>query len=557
MKAFSLIKVLTVVSMILFTHAGWGADVKYSSIEDCIKRISASCDDNEALEFRNLQKSTNDKGITTETYSLSAGAAKKECVNNKKEQLCGALNLSGKDDVKQVADSCNTAYDKYSEVATKGNEACSAFEKTETGKSCKSKVDACANKINALTQPYSPDESTDPENPQSGVGALESIALQGVYQKLGLQGQGINGDGSGACVKSIDRKARAQDKKDKDRDRRDLMDKIKKEKDDIVKFKEDLDKETNTVKEKQTELEAENKKSALKKDKEMREEIAKISKNTVDVGKRLRIAATNITKKQQQLANVNFEYQTSMLELTDDKVNQKCKQEFESLKAGIVSSKVGSAPANASPEDKKNYEALAALAAQYKAKGIRGTGELKTMLLSTRKACFEGANSRRNKNKMVNAQAVKNIQDEIEELKNSMNDEKKNLSLDQENIQKIQAETDKEKSQEETEKLEKLSNLNSKMQNLITSTNAKTQASNEKIQELNSEIQKLSIVDKFEVEDAYSEAEDAIGKSELARKRALSSCSCDTKSASDPVCSVLNDPLKSYDGKKTTTKTSK
>ena len=131
-----------------------------------------------------------------------------------------------------------------------------------------------------------------------------------------------------------------------------------------------------------------------------------------------------------------------------------------------------------------------------------------------------------------------------------MNDEKKGLEDTQKNIETMKGQIDKEKQADEAAKLTKLDNLNKKLTNQVDSTNRKVENANTKIKELNAEIAKQSIVEKFEVEDAYSEAEEAIDKGNLTRGRALSQCNCENKPSTDQTCSILNEDKQLYDGKK-------
>jgi hypothetical protein len=547
MRAFSLCKVLTVVSLIFFTSLGWGATKsKYKSRQECMQRVIVSCDSEEALkEYYTNAEVPVPNGKAGE-FTIKRTGNKKDaaaaCKEVERAKICDALDLPDKEDIKDSKEKCNTAYESYREASTKENEACAAFDKTG-GKTCKEKSNACRKTLGLTVQPSDGDPAVD-DAQTTAVGDFAKLIFNNKFGQTGAN----TAAGNGACVKSIDRKARAQDKKDKDRERKELQNKIKEQKDDLVKFKEELDKQKNENSEKIAELEAENKKESLNKDKKMREDIAKISKNTVEVGKRLRAYATAITKETQTLATVNFDFQTSMLEMTDEKINQRCKQEFESLKAGIVNSKLSAIPPNASADEKKQYESLAALAAQLKSKGAKGTGELKNLLKAAKQACFERAQTSRNKNKLVNSQAVKTIQDKVDEFKNLIADEKKNLDLDQTNIKNIQSETDKEKTQEEAEKMTKLDNLNSKLLNFVNTTTTKENNAKEEIQKLNLEIQNLYLTQTFEVEDAFSEADEAMTKGESARVKAIASCSCGESSTNYVVCLQLSKDKKEIDG---------
>lgn len=517
MKAFPIAKILTGVTLLLFTSLSWGQG---KTREQC----NQACDKQARESFTKPDTSDPEYSRKLSEYNQNITSAKTTCIENDK---CNDIDSSR--DIKQ---SCTAAFDKYSEAATKMTEACNAFDK-KGGGNCKTKAESCRKKLDNLMDGVEDEDTAD---------TLESMANT-------FLGNQKTTDSTNICVKSIDRKARAQDKKDKDRERKDLSDKIKQQRDKIVEYKEDLDKEKNENAKETAELEAENKKDVLAKEKQISDETSKVSKEIVEIGKRMRGYSLAITKETQNLANANFEYQTAMLEFTSEKINQRCQQEFQSLKASIVNASVGGAPAGASAEEQKQYAALAALAAQYKSQGIKGSGSLKTMLASARKACFERANVSMSKNRMANSQTVKNIQDKIDEYKNTMNDEKNAIATAQKNIETLKSQIDKEKSQAESEKLTKLDNLSTKLSNQITSTNEKLTNANNKIEELKAEIQNLTLVQNFEVEDSYSEAIEAIEKGKLARERAYEDCNCVANTTSSQ-CSVLATDKQNYDGTK-------
>lgn len=546
MKAFPIIKVLTGVTVLFFTCLSLGAEVNRAQCNlKCDTEAKSSC-------TKPAAGADND---ATNKYNQCVRDAKQSCIDR---DGCGELESA-----RDIKNSCEQAFEKYSDLSAKEKEACSAFDKAG-GTNCKAKADSCNKKISSLSNPFGTTSGEEPEGKENGYGALSEIANLYVNvesMKNPNQSQTASiAAGGGACVKSIDRKARAQDKKDKDAKRRELLDKITKQKEDILKYKEDLDKERDKNLKESNEVKAENKKDVNAKEKSITEETSKVSKQLIDIGKQLRARNLTITKKMQELARVNFEYQTKMLALADDKVNMKCKQEFETLKAGLVNARLGAA-SGGSAEEQKQQAALAALAAQYKAKGIRGSGEMKAMLIATRKACYESANTARNQAKLANSQDVKNIQDAIDEEKTNMKEDKNAIVTAQKDLENFKKQIETEKQTAESEMAGKLDALSKDLANQIENTTSKTNVANQKIQELTAEINKLVLVENFEVEDAYSEAIEAIEKGKAGRDRAFEACDCANKGTKglDSYCSRLNDDKKSYDGtrtKKTPTKTS-
>lgn len=543
MSAYPSTKFLTAVVILLFTSLSWGQETtaKYKNKEDCI-----ADQENETANIEKCKKASADKASEGKFNATEVD----RCVSQLALKICQPFQ--SKSDINEAKTKCQSAFEKYSEAQAKSKDACDAFESGSTAAECKVKVSSCGKKIKNLSKPFSMTGGETPEDPDpnSGYAALRDVALTQVYSKMGIANNSNTlSQTGGACVKSIDRKDIAQQKKDKDRERRDLSDKIEQQKKDILKITEELNKEKNENAEEIARLEAENKKDNLSKDKSMREETSKISKDTVNVGTRLRGLSSKITKQMQQLAQVNFTFQSQMLQLTDKKVADRCKQQMTILQAGMVNQKMGQlGGADATPEQKKQLESYAIMAAQFKANGIKGSGELRNMLISARKDCFEQADTERNQKKLANSQAVETLQADIEETKNQMNDEKKNLSLSQENIKKLQEETGKEKNAAESEKLTKLENLSKKLSDQIANTNKKIEVANAKIQELTNEINNAMMTQNFEVESNFSEATNAIEKGDLARTKAIGSCNCATALPTDEICSRLKVDKEKYGG---------
>ena len=491
MKTISVIKFFTVVSLIV------GSQVVSAEGKGCLAKCKYSKyeSDSQCADKKDAEKVACINGLVSE--------CKDSCANE--------LDSSSR---------CKDALKSYSEVAPKSKMACNAFSgrDSEDENKCYQKISSCRDRINGLMDPFG---STDGSTSSNGLDMIKDMALQKIASKSGVDISRLN-QSSTSCVKSIDSKQARQDQKDKDKEKKELEKEIKKEYDEMAKLAEKQREKQDDIKKKTNELEAENKKDAANKDVKIREQLAQISKNTVDVGKRLRSYSAAITQEQQKLAKENFDYQTAMLELTDDKINQKCKSEFDALKAALVNSKVND-PQLTSPEQKQ----LAALAANYRAKGISGTGELKAMLLSTKAACFQKATTARNAQGLNHSQNVKNAQDRIAELNNTMADEKTRLAQDQDNMKKIQDENASSKTDAEKEKLDKLNTLNVEMQNFITSTQEKTQIAQAQVKKLNEDIQKLSLKTKIEVQANFDDAMEAIDKAETARVTATKDCGCD------------------------------
>lgn len=385
---------------------------------------------------------------------------------------------------------CKDAKKAYDDATAKGREACAAFtsEKEKAGKeqSCTEKVAACRGAVTGLF------ESSDDE--EESTGAFE--ILGGILKRtvLGQSDPTTPASSAEACVDEPDQAKREQaikeqkaEEKDFRREKKDIEDRIKKEADEQAKLREKEREKQDDIKKKTSEIEADNKKENLKREKSMREQVAQLSKSSVDTAKRIRAFNIAITAERQKMDQERFNLNTAMLELTDEKTTLKCRQQFEALKVAIVDAKPVTA---SSTEEQKQQEALAA---QFRGKGIKGTAQLKQLLNLTKKACFEAAQTKINQINLTSSQKMQSSADRINELQNSINDENKHVQLDQENIKKIQAETDKEKTTEESEMLKKTSNLNEELLNFSKSTEEKTKISTAQQEKLRKDIEDLVV----------------------------------------------------------------
>lgn len=534
MKVFPIIKVLTGVTVLFFTCLSLGAD-KEESFEACVDRMQSEQSVVDSCKQKSGSDSSDGKFSAADIDRCIESTAKKKCAGKRT-----------KSEIKDDKNSCEQAFEKYSDLSTKEKEACAAFDKSG-GSSCKAKADACNKKISSLSNPYQTvkGEDGETESKTNGYGALTEIAQvwATIETKNPNQSQtGSIASGGGACVKSIDRKARSQDKKDKDRERKELLDKITKQKDAILELQEELNKERAKNTKEINEINAENKKDVNGKDKELNEKLSSVTKQIADINIGLRSRSTAITKKMQKLAEVNFTYQSAMMELSDSNVKSDCENAFNNLKAAIVAK--GDLP-GLSAEEKAKVSAMVA-----QSKGIRGSGNLKRFLVTTRQKCYDSANMKRNATKLKNSQDVKNLQDEIDEEKNRMKDDKESISRAQKDLETARSQIDKEKQAAEAEKGDKLDALSKELANHVANIENKIAVASQKIQELTAEINKLVLVENFEVEDAYSEATEAIEKGKTSRARALETCDCKNQPTTHTICSQLGSDSKAYDGKK-------
>lgn len=490
----------------------------------------------------------------------SSAATSEECILlcNEKFSSSGDQNASELSDCKSkicsikpssgvLSQKCSSAYQKYTELASKEKIACGAFDKASTGSGCIDKVNSCRKKMTSLFTPIEKD--TPEETAQSGADQMHEVVMTSLKTAIRAntaKGKDTTIAGTASCIKSIDKNANKQQRKDKKTEEKELKSRRDKLKDDTLALSKEIDSEKEKNKKETAEIEAEFKKEMLSKDTKIREGTANAAKASLETSKRIRGYSTALSQELQKLATINFEFQAKMLPFSDDKIKKKCQQSFETAKASVVSSATATPPGpNATPEQLKNYESSLAIANMYKSKGIKGSGDLKKILLQTKKDCLTDANTEKNRLQMTNAQTVKAVQDKVEELNSMISDEKKNIALEDQNIKKIQDEIGTEKSNAEKDKLTRLQNISDKEAAFIKNINDKIKELTARKLKIDEDIQNLSLVEAADVEESFNDAETAIESSRLARLNTLDNCSCDSETAQKPnyefknICNTL------------------
>ena len=501
MKANPIANVLTGVLILLFTSLGLAEETR----EQCI-----------ASKFIELKK-TNCANKTDEALRACRSNANDEA---KEDSHC--LGIPSSDEKKDVAKKCEDAKTKYYEKQTKEEEACAAFTQklSNNGKtpSCSQKLANCRDQVRGVFD--------NENNPSNGASYLMQMAQQFAVNKLaGTNGAAASTEVSTpSCIKEFDPKSVRDAAKELAREKKDLEKEIKKEQEAKIKLEKEASEKRVKIKKEEAEIEAANKKELLEKEKRMSDETSKIAKNGVEISKRVRMYTTAISKKSQELAKNNFDFQTALLEFTDEKVTMQCKQQFEALKTAIIQAK-GKIPTGTTamtPEEKKQVESISA--AVGSGTGIRATQNATIFLNAAKKACFEKANTTKQQNMLKNSQAVTNINGDMEELKKNIADENNQIVTDQKQIKTLQEQNDKAKSQEETEKLEKLSNLNLELTGFIQSNEKEIDLAQKNADKLTADIRALVLKTNFDAQPAMSDAGTAISSYKNARADANTAC---------------------------------
>lgn len=499
MNSFSLSKCFTVVLFLVFGQLGL-AEMDGRGMQAIIDCANDAC--------------------KADSTSETCKARKAECRTLQEEIRAAEL-------AKETKVSCKAAMKEWRDKAAKGTRACNAFDKS-LGKSCQERIKSCENKITG---------AVDGSGGET-LGFIQQIVQQSLSSKSGAIAEDVV-NGGAPCVKQFDGKAKRDAEKEFTKDRRDLEDKIKKEVDKQTELNQELREKKDKISTKISDLDAENKKEALKRETKMREETTRLSKSTVDIGKRLRAYDTAILQENQKLTKIRFANQTALLELTSDKILNRCKQQLLTLKNGILN------PASADPKDAGQLKALQGQMGQ----GATGTANLTALLKQTKDACFTQENTKKQQLQIQYNEDQVNANKRIEEIQASIADEKKQLKLDQDSLASVKAENEKEGTTAETEKLTKIQNLNTELTNFQDSINEKLVNSKTQAQKLTTEIANMTIKKDFDVEPAFDDASDAIENAENSRVSALEDCGCKEGTNKDnSECTMLNSKALDNDG---------
>lgn len=505
MNLLSLAKLFTVVLSVLFI------DMNFA------KAAGASSEAGEKGYFNCIEGANASAACTADPESAKCKILVSRCEAGRNQS--GAAN-----EAKEAKLACKDAMKEWRDKASKGTRACAAFDKS-LGETCSEKIRGCQGKIDGAF-------GSEFEEGSETAGLLRTILMS----KIGTKSNDIGNDaltGGTACVKQYDAKTKKEDTKEYNKERRELEEKVKKQKDEAAKLNEKLREKINDITEKINALDAENKKDGLKRETKMREETTRLSKSTVDIGKKLRTLDLQIVAVNQKLSEDRFAYQTSLLDLTTDRITENCRQQVLMAKSALL----GGAAAGASADQKQQ---LAALSSQILQGGIKGTANLNTQLKKIKEKCFEQENTKKKQIQMQASKGATNGNNQIKTIQDDIADEKKQLELDKQSLAAVKAEAEKEGNTAEAEKLKKVENLNSEMTNFQDSTNEKLKIAGEEARKLNEEIENLKLKKDFDVEPAFDDALDAITTSEASRVNAVEACNCDKEESSNN-CTMLKE----------------
>lgn len=488
MNTFSLSKCFTVVLLMLFTTHVWAvqADNDCNS-DESQKKFKEKC----VIEL--TVKKSDGKDTDPDSSDLN------KCVDRKTTSC-----TSGND---RTVSACKASMKEWRDKASKGTRACLAFDKS-MGQTCQQKINGCQNKISGLTDPSD-------GSPDASLGFLKQI-IQSQYSVSDAAATAA-ATGDVACVKQYDAKTKKEDEKDFAKEKKDLEKEIKKETDEQTKLTKELREKNDKIKKEITDLENEMKKTLAKTPIKLREETERQQKASIDTAKRLRTMNDTILAAQQKLTKLRFANQTALLDLTDDKITNRCKQQLMNLKSGLLNpSSAGDPKASA---DLKN------LAGQM-GKGTAGQANIERLLKQTKDACFQQENVKKQQVMLQYNEDVTNTNRQIANIQDDMAKEKAQVEAEKKSAESAKAEADKADDLTKSEEAEKAANLNAELINFQDSINDQIRNSKTQVAKLTQDIQQLILKKNLEVEPAFDDALDAIDNSEKARTSAMSDCNC-------------------------------
>ncbi len=420
---------------------------------------------------------------------------------------------------------CISAYKEWGTVASDGEAACGAFDRT-LGQTCSQKVAACGRSIGKIFD--------EPKSDESNSGA-EMLVAMAKAKMTSMAAPAKEEGGAAACVEQYDTKVARDAEKELKREQERLKKDIKTELDAQTKLYEDQRKKSIEIEKDIAKINKEMKKEGLKKDADMRKQLNDSAKGTLESAKKLRLMNTSITGENNKLAQLRFAHQTAMLALTDDKVALACRNQLLALKNGILKSGAidPKAPESAS---------IKAVADQIMNQGSKGTGNLKSLLSQAQKQCFETEKTKKSQKTLDYNQRLNEINNNIKDFQSQIAEEQKQLALSQDNLKKIQDESGKEKAQEQSDAASEIATLNKDLMLNDKTIQEKLKVSAHHAADLEASIKNLVLKTNADVKMAYTDASKAITKAENSRKGAYASCGCDKITAiNKDYCSPLKD----------------
>ncbi|MBC7466863.1 MAG: hypothetical protein H7256_12800 [Bdellovibrio sp.] len=527
MNSFSVSKLLTAVLFVLISFQSINSNAQEN------KKKSAS------EEKKKIKQECIASCGNTETYASGcAGLEDSKLVYCKKEAL-DDCRKSCNADAREEAKSCADSMKDWREKSTKAARACGAFDKS-LGNSCPAQVNACKSKISgtfATTANESGDQSM-------------AIIMELAKQKLGTTSNSIASDvatGGVPCVKQYDAKTKKEDGKEFTKEKRDLEARIKKETDEQTKQNEKLREKKDEITKKISELDAKLKKAAEARATKTSDAATAYQKKLVESAKVIRSLGTAILQENQKLTKARFTTQTGLLELTDDKILNRCKQQLISVRNALVSNTQATGTSASDAQIKGLKDTIGT--------GAKGTANLNAYLKQIKEACFQQENTKKQNIQLQATQDTESSEARIKELNSSIDDENKSLKILKDANDTATAQANTEKTNEEAQKATDAANLNTELQNFQDSVNEKIKNSKVEAAKITTEIQDMTLKKDFDVAPAYDDAEDAIVSSETSRVSAFDACNCDTSDVSTTTnCGMLNNAITNPDKGKTSTK---
>lgn len=516
MNSFSLSKLFTAVLFVLVAGNAWAAEKKPVTqgrldYDSCL----ASCDE----KFKN--------NYGSRCSESDKGDDKQNC-RNKADDTCRASCKTdydtSKSDEKDATKTCTDAMKEWGDKAGDFELACTALDKS-LGKSCSDRLNACKSKIDGTFNSSSQSESGD-----QSLGIIKQM----VMAKLSTSSDAIANDvatGGVPCVKQFDAKTKRENEKEFTKEKRELDARVKKEKDEETKQNEKLREKKDDITKKISELDAKLVKAGEARATKANDTKTAYQKRLVESAKAIRSLGTAILQEDQKLTKARFAVQTGLLELTDAKILNRCKQQLLSVRNALVSN----APASATSATDAQIKGVKDLIG----KGPQAKVNLDAYLKQIKEACFEQENTKKQNLQLQATQDAETSASRVAELNASIADENKSLKIAKDANDAADTQAATEKTNEEKQRATDASNLNAELQNFQDSINEKIKNSKEEAAKITTEIQDLTLKKDFDVGPAFADAQKAVKTGEELRAKAYDVCECKGAGKSKQGCTSL------------------
>jgi hypothetical protein len=433
MKAISLLNLFTLVGVLL---VGTGASAACTTTKEaCIAAVARnariSCD----ATYRTSTSATKEQDKASCYQTTSANAAD--------DPSCGECQLAA--DINQAKNDCKALLSTYDESIKKAIEQCGYVSDVGSLSECQSKASACA-------RGQSPDGLA-----QSG--GSDSLATL-MTQVITMNANQSSTTPDGCSIANDDTQANSETSlKDKIAS---IREKINSDKNKKIEEDDKINKKRDEVQQKIQDAKEEVDKKKFERQSAAAKDAYDLTKANIDLEKKRRKTATDISDKTTQISNLAFASQELNLKFADTKIAKTCRDRFDAIKAAkmAVDPKTG----------KKKTKLSASEAAQ-----------LKKDLLDDQASCLSEEGLKKQAQFKGLQDTRKKLQADIDTLNGELKSDQDAYNANVTNINNKKAQADAEEKNDITNLQTKMTQLNQTVTDLETTVAAKKKNIDEQI----------------------------------------------------------------------------